>query len=84
VDDGFVEGGEIASHDGADAARVVGAEIDDAAGDDGVLGEEEFVVGVDGVEEVSANWLPVAHGKVLVDAQGERSFGGKSAAFGLA
>ena len=79
-----MEGGEIASHDGADAARVVGAELDDAAGDDGVLGEEEFVIAVDGVEEVSANWLAVAHGKVVVDAQGERGFGGKSAAFGLA
>jgi hypothetical protein len=84
VDDGFVEGGEIASQDGADAARVVGAELDDAAGDDGVLGEEEFVIGVDGVEQMSANRLAVAHGKVFVDAQGERGFGGKSAAFGLA
>jgi hypothetical protein len=49
----------------------VGAEFDDAAGDDGVLGEEEFVIPVDGVEQVSANGLAVAHGKVLVDAQGE-------------
>ena len=79
-----MEGGEIASQDGADAARVVGAELNDAAGDDGVLGEEEFVVGVDGVDQVSAKGLPVAHGEVLVDAQGERSFGGKRAAFGLA
>jgi hypothetical protein len=84
VDDGSLEGSEIASEGGADAARVVGAELDDGAGDDGVLGEEEFVVGVDGVEQVSANRLAVAHGKVFVDAQGERGFGGKSAAFGLA
>jgi len=63
---------------------VVGAQLDDAAGDDGVLGEEKFVIGVDRVEQVSANWLPVAHGKVLVDAQGERGFSGQSAAFGLA
>jgi hypothetical protein len=70
VDHGLVEGGEVASHDGADAARVVGAEIDDAASDYCVLGEEEFVVGVDGVEEVSANRLAVAHGKVFIDAEG--------------
>jgi hypothetical protein len=79
-----MEGCEIASHDGAYAARVVGAELDDASGDDGVLGEEEFVIGVDGVEQVSVNRLAVAHGKVFVDAQGEGSFGGKSAAFSLA
>jgi hypothetical protein len=84
VDDGLVEGGEIASQDGAHAARVVGAELDDAAEDDGVLREEEFVVGEDGVEQVSANRLTVAHRKVLVDAQGERGFGGKRSAFGLA
>ena len=84
VDDGRVEGGEVASHAGADAARAVVAEIDDAAGDDGVRGEEQFVVGVDGVDQVSANRLAVAHGKVFVDAEGERGFGGKSAAFGLA
>jgi hypothetical protein len=84
VDDGLVEGGEVASHDGADAARVVGAEIDDAAGDYRVLGEKEFVIGVDGVDQVSANRLAVAHGKVFVDAQGEGSLGGKSAALGLA
>jgi len=79
-----MEGSEIASHDGADPARVVGAELDDAAGDDGVFGEEEFVVVVDGVDQVSANRLPVAHGKVLVDLQGERGSCRKSAAFGLA
>jgi hypothetical protein len=49
---------------------VVGAELDDAASYYGVLGEEEFVVGVDGVEQVSANRLAVAHGKVFVDAEG--------------
>ena len=84
MDDGYVEGGEIASHDGADAARAVGAEFDDAAGDDGVLGQEELVVGVDGVDQVSANRLTVAHGKVVVDAEGERGFCGKSSTFGLA
>lgn len=46
--DGFVEGGEVAAQDGPDAARVVGAKVDDAAGDDGVLWQEEFVVGVTG------------------------------------
>ena len=79
-----MEGGEVATQDGPDTARVVGAKFDDAAVDDGVLWQEEFVVGVDGVEQVGANWLSVAQGKMLVDAQGERGFGGKSAAFSLA
>ncbi len=81
ADDGLVEGGEVASHGGADPAGAVVAELDDAAGDDGVLGEEEFVVVVDGVDQLSANWLPITHWQVLVDAQGERGPGGKSAAF---
>ena len=54
VDDGYFEGREIASHGGADAARAVGAEFDDAAGDDGVFGQEELIVSVDGVEQESA------------------------------
>ena len=84
MDDGLVEVGKIASHGGPDAARPDGAELDDASRDNGVLGEKEFVVSVDGVEKVSANWLPVTHRKVFVDAQGERGPSGKRAAFGLA
>jgi hypothetical protein len=63
-----VERSEIAAQDGANPARPVGAEFDDAAGDDGVLREKEFVIAVDGVHQLSANWLSVAHGKVLIDA----------------
>jgi hypothetical protein len=59
-------------------------EFDDAARNDSVIGKKEFVIAVDGVEKVSVNSLPVAHGKMLVDAHGERSPGGKSASFGLA
>jgi len=66
------------------ADGAVGAELDDAAVHHSVLGQEEFVVSVDGVDQVSANRLSVAHGNVVVDAEGERSFGGQSAAFGLA
>ena len=79
-----MEWGEIASHDGADAAGAVGAELHDAADDDGFGGEEEFVVAVDGVDQVCPNGLSVAQGKMVVDTQGERCFRGKSPAFGLA
>ena len=84
ADDGLVKGCEIASHAGADAARAIVAKLDDAAGDDSVLGEKEFVIVVDGVDQLSANWLSVTEGKVVVDAHCERRPAWKSAAFGLA
>ena len=41
------------------------------------FGKDEFVIGVDGVDELGANRLADAHGKVIVDLDGERGSGGK-------
>ncbi len=84
VDDGDVVGGEVAVDAGADAAGVVGAQLGDGAGDDGLRGEDECVVGVDGVDELGANRLADAHGKVVVDLDGEGGAGGECGGWGLA
>ena len=68
---GDVEGREVASERGIDAALAVGVKIDDSAGDDGVFGQQELIVGVDGVEKVGADRLAFAHGVVPIDGQGE-------------
>jgi hypothetical protein len=63
-----VERGEVATQDGADPAGAVGTQFDDAASNNRVLGKEELAIAVDGVHQLSANCLSVAHGKMLVDA----------------
>src|ERR1019366_6423168 len=72
TDLGDVKGREVASERSVDAALVVGVKIDDAAGDDGVFGQKELVVGVDRVEKASADWLARAHGVMPIDGERER------------
>jgi hypothetical protein len=50
----------------------VGVKIDDAAGDHGVFGQQELVVGVDRVEKASADGLARAHGVMPIDGERER------------
>jgi len=48
ANDGNVKRGEVGVEAGAQAAVAVRAKLDDRAGDDGVCGEKELVVGEDG------------------------------------
>ena len=55
---------------------VIGKEGGYGSGNDGFGGEEECVVGVDGIDELGADGLADAHGEVVFDLDGEGSSGG--------
>ena len=62
ADDGYMVWSEVAVDTGVDSLGVVRAQLYDSAGQDCFLGEDECVVGVDGVDELRVNRLADAHG----------------------
>ncbi|GGA77306.1 hypothetical protein GCM10011507_30730 [Edaphobacter acidisoli] len=63
---------------------MVRVERGDAAGDDGLCGEDEFVVGVDGVDELAVDGLADLHGQGFIDLNWQRSVNGDSGRLRLA
>jgi hypothetical protein len=72
ADDGRIEGGEVATETCSDAAGMVGAKGGYGAGDDGLGGEDEGVVCVDGVDKLGADWLANAHWETIFNLNRER------------
>lgn len=56
---------------------MVGTQGRDRAFEDGPFGKDELIVGVDGVDQLSADGLTDAHGKMIVCLNGKRSSGGE-------
>lgn len=72
ADDGDVVGSEVAVDTGVDTLRVIGAQLRDITGDDGVCRKDEGVVRVDRVDKLRTDRLADTHGKVMLDSDRER------------
>ena len=72
ADDGCIEGSEVATKPGADAAGVVGVECSYSTRDNGLGWQDEGVVYVDGVDELGTDGLANAHGEMILDLDWER------------
>jgi hypothetical protein len=78
-----VEGGEVAAEAAVPASFVVGVECDDAAFDEGIGGDGESAVDVEGIYEATFEGLAGLHGVVARDFDLKDGAGGKNGLCGL-
>ena len=83
-DERDAEGGEVAAQHGVDAARVVGREGLDSAGDGGAGGDDEVVVDVDRIDEMAEDRGAGAQAEVALNGDGERRAHGNGGCGGSA
>lgn len=77
ADDGDVEGREVSAEARGDTVGVVRTQGRDRAFENGLFGEDELIVGVDGIDQLSADGLTDAHGEMIVGLNGKWSSDGE-------
>jgi hypothetical protein len=66
-----MERSEVSIETGMNSARTIGAQPDDRAGKDRLLGDQ-LVSRIDRIEQVRTYWLAHLHGEMFIDLDRER------------